>query len=687
MSRDNALAIATESPVCPANTPKVLPKTAIILAAGCGRRLNLPDKLPKSLVDIGGRTLLAWQIDAFASVGVKRIALVVGYEKARVIAHAERLAAIYGIEITFVENPHFAETNTLHSLYLARHLMDGAFYIANGDLLLRPSLVQALAQSRQDTAFAIDPHRCGDEEVKVMVGSDGRIRRIGKELEPASSLGESVGVAKIGTVEGSALAEALRYGVETLQRSDAYYEFAFDTIAGQVQLHCEVLRDEPVVEIDFPEDLHTARTEVISCIAVQRIAGIQDSIWRDHILLPGSHTLRMAAQVAGVLDHNALHRACACVMERHPLLRQAFIDFGARRRVPAHFALLPEVIDADGLDETALRALMAEKSARDFDLQHEPLVRVSAYTRGEDGYVVQMQLHHLVYDLSSALLYLEDLFTALSGAEPAAAPGGDYDLFVHREAERLQALEAKDAGQLWRNRLDGAQPVLPLGTQTSSNAVALMEGVSRTVERETIDRLKARRVPLHIACLSAYASALNMLFGIDDLLLGTTVTLRMERKLRDLDGPVFNYVPLRLQPRRGETPGDALARTAAMWRAIWPLRWYPFARILDQFEGPPAANFGLTQNFNYYDADRLGQSRIGRMRAGIPATYGDLTMRNFPLNDDAVLRPYLMNMSAMAAQGYVGLGLKYRVGLIERATAEKLMEVTAANMRALAAAL
>ncbi|MEO0957914.1 MAG: sugar phosphate nucleotidyltransferase, partial [Pseudomonadota bacterium] len=50
---------------------------AVILSAGRGKRLSpLTDNKPKCLVEIGGRTILEWQLRAIAANGIDRVAIV-----------------------------------------------------------------------------------------------------------------------------------------------------------------------------------------------------------------------------------------------------------------------------------------------------------------------------------------------------------------------------------------------------------------------------------------------------------------------------------------------------------------------------------------------------------------------------------------------------------------------------------
>ena len=55
---------------------------AIIIAAGTGSRLNpLTDDKPKCMLELNGKTLLQYQIEALRGAGIDRIVLIKGYRK------------------------------------------------------------------------------------------------------------------------------------------------------------------------------------------------------------------------------------------------------------------------------------------------------------------------------------------------------------------------------------------------------------------------------------------------------------------------------------------------------------------------------------------------------------------------------------------------------------------------------
>lgn len=67
---------------------KLQPDTAIVLAAGLGKRMRpITDTLPKPLVAIAGKTLLDWGLDSLADAGVTRAVVNVHYLPDQIIEH------------------------------------------------------------------------------------------------------------------------------------------------------------------------------------------------------------------------------------------------------------------------------------------------------------------------------------------------------------------------------------------------------------------------------------------------------------------------------------------------------------------------------------------------------------------------------------------------------------------------
>ena len=207
---------------------------AIILAAGRGRRLAPMDWVkPKCLLPVGGRTLLDNIIETLIGHGIRHVVTVVGYQRELV----EAAVRGHPVRADFVVNEDYAETNTIHSLWLARDYLDDEFVYFNADVFFDSRIVGLLLE-RKNSALAVEVKSCGEEEVKVIVDAQGRIRRIGKNLSPAECLGE----------------------FENLGRRDLYFESAVDDILEGQVLTAVPLGGLRAVEIDTPEDYDAAKT-------------------------------------------------------------------------------------------------------------------------------------------------------------------------------------------------------------------------------------------------------------------------------------------------------------------------------------------------------------------------------------------------------------------------------------------
>ena len=65
-----------------------IPKTAMVLAAGLGKRMRpITDTMPKPLVKIAGKTLLDWGLDSLARAGVEEAIVNVHYLPDQIVAH------------------------------------------------------------------------------------------------------------------------------------------------------------------------------------------------------------------------------------------------------------------------------------------------------------------------------------------------------------------------------------------------------------------------------------------------------------------------------------------------------------------------------------------------------------------------------------------------------------------------
>ena len=262
----------------------MLPRRAIIIAAGMGRRLQpYTDHMPKCLVPVAGKPIMHRQLDAFRAHGIDDIVVIRGY-RADVL---ESRRAELGPGVRFVENPDFASNNILQSLFKAEAELEGAVLLTYADIVFGEEVVGAVVNARADYALVVDrdfvkiyegrtEHPLEEGEVSDLM-HDGSVARVGKRALPVpEAIGEYIGLARLGERGVATVANTLDQLTmkfagrehEPFQRALTYRN-AYQTDLWQALVDSGVQIDPVLIdgqwrEIDTGQDLDRARELVES---------------------------------------------------------------------------------------------------------------------------------------------------------------------------------------------------------------------------------------------------------------------------------------------------------------------------------------------------------------------------------------------------------------------------------------
>jgi len=231
---------------------------AFILAAGVSRRLYPHTyNTPKCLLDVGGKPIIHYQLEAIESLGIKDVTMIVGYHREMLMDHVQ--SHFPNLNFNFIINHHYFETNTAYSVYLGRDILKTENHVLmNADVVYPKDLLNQTVQSQFDTALAVDAKACGREEVKVIDGGDNKIVAIGKDLIESQCLGEFIGVAKLSSDFTKLFSDSLEHLIDAGGVND-YFEAAIQPLLEKTDVNYEDVSEFPCLEIDFIEDLEDAR--------------------------------------------------------------------------------------------------------------------------------------------------------------------------------------------------------------------------------------------------------------------------------------------------------------------------------------------------------------------------------------------------------------------------------------------
>ena len=149
---------------------------AIILAAGMGKRLGeLTKENTKCMVSVNGVPIIDRMLGQLATLPLRRVVIVVGYEGQKLREHiGNRYADRLSIE--YVENPVYDRTNNIYSLMLAKDFLQADdTLLIESDLVFDASLPKKLIEDPRPNLALVAKYETWMDGTMVNVDADDNI--------------------------------------------------------------------------------------------------------------------------------------------------------------------------------------------------------------------------------------------------------------------------------------------------------------------------------------------------------------------------------------------------------------------------------------------------------------------------------------------------------------------------------
>ena len=225
---------------------------------------------PKILLEFGGQSLLERHLRSLREVGVRRLTIVGGYQQQQIAAVLPMLGSRYQIDTQLLINPNFTEGSVLSfatSIPVLEKISEKEFtLLMDGDVLYPTTFLQRLIASPHRTALLIDrEYSTGDDDpVLVPIAKKRPFDFVKKWQGKAEQIGESIGFFK---VAGADLPDLISL---TQQMSASNRKASYDDVLRELvragRFGHEDVTGLPWTEIDFPQDVERAATEVLPAI-------------------------------------------------------------------------------------------------------------------------------------------------------------------------------------------------------------------------------------------------------------------------------------------------------------------------------------------------------------------------------------------------------------------------------------
>jgi len=234
----------------------------IILAAGIAERLRpLTNNIPKCLLKVGGQTMLYRTVQICAKLGLKDLCVITGHGAEHIDTDIEKIREAEWAKKTNIRciyNASYDNINNCYSLLLGlpEKNKNETIIIINSDDVFDGRILKMISQEGPTVLVIDNVKNLTKESMKVYVENKD-IRRIGKGLDIKISVGEYIGLARIGVKDIESLRKALEDVVSN--NPNGFYENAFDLMFDKTKIapcHTDGLM---WTEVDTLEDLAYAR--------------------------------------------------------------------------------------------------------------------------------------------------------------------------------------------------------------------------------------------------------------------------------------------------------------------------------------------------------------------------------------------------------------------------------------------
>jgi len=488
----------------------------------------------------------------------------------------------------------------------------------------------APSQSRQDASQPYVAARTPVERTLVSIWSEVlATKQVGIHDNFFSLGGDSI-------LSIQAIARAIRAGLHCTPRQ----LFQHQTIAGLAEAidstaamsaakGVEVDSDSPgqlepedlrraIAQVEFEGDSEVANKEIE---AVYFLSPAQEGMLFHSLHSPDEavYILQLSCTFRA-LDLAAIQRAWQTVVERHAVLRTAFVweNITQPVQVVCKGVKLPwRQLDWRDLSAQPqaerFESYLQDDRNRGFQLSRAPLMRLTLIQIGEDSFKFVWTYHHLLLDGWAIFLVLREFFQFYEAfansqqlqLEPPV-PFSEYIAWLEKQ-------DSSEAETFWRSRLKGFQtptPLFPVTGRLTERDQGVAEDrilLPETLVAEIQSLAQERKLTLNTVIQGAWALILSYYSRTRDVVFGVTTSGRPPELpgIESMVGIFLNVLPLRTQ----------LLPDASLWS------W------LEQLQ---VQQFGLRQ----YEYSRLVQvQRWSEIARGLPLFESILSFENYPIDD------------------------------------------------------
>ncbi|MCR5328169.1 MAG: adenylyltransferase/cytidyltransferase family protein [Saccharofermentans sp.] len=224
---------------------------ALILNSGLGHRMGvLTSEHPKCMTEISStETILSRQLKLLVDSGISEVVMTTGYFDSVLVNYCRSLEL--PIHIEFVNNPLYAETNYIYSIYCAREFLDDDIVLMHGDLVFEYSVLEDMLACPSSCMKVSSTLPLPEKDFKAVI-KDGYVRKVGVTF--FNDAMEAQALYKLNKADWRVWLDKIVEFCESDNRK-VYAENALNELEGACNILAFDVENRLCSEIDTPEDL------------------------------------------------------------------------------------------------------------------------------------------------------------------------------------------------------------------------------------------------------------------------------------------------------------------------------------------------------------------------------------------------------------------------------------------------
>ncbi|ABA25098.1 Amino acid adenylation (plasmid) [Trichormus variabilis ATCC 29413] len=395
-----------------------------------------------------------------------------------------------------------------------------------------------------------------------------------------------------------------------------------------------------------------------------------------------AYNIARAARIYGDLNIAAFHRAWQILVDRHPALRTSFItiDGQPRQRVCQQVEVCWLQQDATTWDETYLSDRLLEIAYRPFNLEQDPLMRLSLFTRSSQEHILLLVVHHIIADFWSLTILVDEL-GKLYQAENLPLITCQYADYVSTTAKMIASSQGEKLQAYWEQQLAGELPVLNVPADRMRPPMQTYRGdsISWQLGQELTNKLQnfsqQHQVTLYMTMLAVFQVLLYRYTGQEDLLVGSPTTGRSRADFAGLVGYFVNPIVLRANFAENPTFEQFLQQVRSLVLDALTHQDYPFARLVEQLQPTrdPSRSPIFQVMFVFQKAHLLNNEGLGGFalgEAGARLKLGELELESLPLSKR--IAQFDLTLAISQVNGVLSTSWEYNADLFDAATITRM---------------